>query len=261
MADTVAWVARATKKRFEAGFTATSTGEDQLSVGIGGDIPMFPPFLVVTLPLIGLFFKAILPRCPVLPTALDTKTVRASTFVVSFILFVLVVKNTELTLADVGTSADFAAVSSVATTGVFAYTRNPIYTAGMTVLNTGIVVACNSLYVALAVSLLVFYLTLIVVPVEEAFLSNRIGSSYIQYIESSVPRYLPNTFLWAVGVLLAIHLVEFAVKFKDFRAGKIGEGGMLKHFLMTFVWGIVYWKPLEAEETMKEKKKKKKKKK
>jgi len=255
MDDTVSWIARAIKKRFEAGFTAKSTGGDQLSVGIGGDIPVFPPFLVVMLPLVGLVLKAIFPACPVLPTQLDTKTFRGFSFVVSFILFVLTVKHTEFALADVGTSADFAAVSSVATTGVFAYTRNPIYTVGMTVLNTGIVIAANSLYVALAVSLLVLYLTLIVVPVEEAFLSNLIGEPYIRYIESSVPRYLPSPFVWVLLGTLAIHLVEFVVKFNDFKAGKIGEGGMLKHLLMTSVWGLFYWKPLEAEEARKEKKK------
>ena len=60
MADTAAWIARVTKERFAAGFTASTTDPDQLSVGIGGEIPVFPPFLVVTLPLIGLLFKV---RC------------------------------------------------------------------------------------------------------------------------------------------------------------------------------------------------------
>ena len=47
---------------------------------------------------------------------------------------------------------------------------------------------------------------------------------------------------WALGVVLAIHVVEFFVK-RDVMA-KAG-GSMGGHFVQTLLYGLFHWKPLE----------------
>lgn len=70
--------------------------------------------------------------------------------------------------------------SSIVTSGIYAYSRNPIYLA-MSVIAVGIGVALNSMIVALSFipSLVVVYY--FVVRKEEAYLEEKFGEAYLDY--------------------------------------------------------------------------------
>lgn len=95
----------------------------------------------------------------------------------------MTVQATEAALASVNTSADFQPVKTIATGGIFAYSRNPIYAMGALYLSPCIIIALNSLYLVFTMSIMVAYLVFIVIPTEEEFLSRQIGAPYLSYLE------------------------------------------------------------------------------
>ncbi|GMH84192.1 hypothetical protein TL16_g09846 [Triparma laevis f. inornata] len=177
-------------------------------------------------------------------------------FFAGFFGFVMTVQATEAALASVNTSTDFQPVKTIATGGIFAYSRNPIYAMGALYLSPCIMIALNSLYLVFTMSIMVVYLVFIVIPTEEEFLSRQIGAPYLSYLEKA-PRYLPSAVLGFLVFTFAAHLFEFYAKNHLFKTGEQKNTSMLTHFLMTFVWGVAYWMPFEkeAEENAEEKKK------
>lgn len=70
--------------------------------------------------------------------------------------------------------------TSIVTTGVYAWSRNPIY-AGFCLINIGIGVATNSLWIFLSfipAALLLYY---IAIAKEEAYLEKKFGEEYLAY--------------------------------------------------------------------------------
>jgi protein-S-isoprenylcysteine O-methyltransferase Ste14 len=85
----------------------------------------------------------------------------------------------------------------LATTGPFAYVRNPIY-AGSILLGIGMSLLIGDplafVFTALAFAILYFG----IVPAEEEFLRNRFGTEYRRYCEV-VPRFIPHLRPWNPG--------------------------------------------------------------
>ena len=72
--------------------------------------------------------------------------------------------------------------------GPYRFTRNPMYV-GLTLMQTGLGVALNNLWVALLAAVTLAIIHLIAVRPEEAYLSQKFGDPYRQYL-TRVRRYL-----------------------------------------------------------------------
>jgi len=228
--------------------TAPETPNNQLSVGIGGDIPIFPPFFVLLMSLAGFVLQALLPRLPFLPPAVSKLAVRIPLFLVAAATFFTVVNSSGAALEQAGTKVDFGPVSKIASSGFFAYSRNPIYTVGLVVLAPGFVILADSYYMILAHTVTAAYLFAVVIPAEEAFLLRTIGAEYARYC-ATVPRtfdlLIPGML---IGATAAVHVGEIRLKLPLLRRQ---PEGLKWHLLQTMLWGFLWWTPLEAAERKK----------
>jgi protein-S-isoprenylcysteine O-methyltransferase Ste14 len=78
--------------------------------------------------------------------------------------------------------------TTIVSTGVFAYSRNPVY-AAFCIISVGVGIFLNSIWVLLSVipsGVLVYY---IAIKKEESYLEEKFGEEYIQY-KSKVRRWL-----------------------------------------------------------------------
>lgn len=89
--------------------------------------------------------------------------------------------------ADTGIYPNQPATSIVAR-GPYRFSRNPMYV-GLTVLNLGIALVANSMWMIAALPIVLWMLTVLVIRREEAYLSSAFGESYAEY-RRSVRRWL-----------------------------------------------------------------------
>jgi protein-S-isoprenylcysteine O-methyltransferase Ste14 len=157
----------ATLERLNSALNAPEVGSSQLSVGLGGDIPIFPPIALLSLTVLGFILKLVMPTVRVLPKRLDTLSFRSSAFVVGLGVFVGCVKLTEEAFRANATEVNFAAVSSLCTQGILGIVRNPIYSSAMFLLVPGLIIASNSLYMLFTQMVMASYMVFHVVPTEE----------------------------------------------------------------------------------------------
>ena len=78
--------------------------------------------------------------------------------------------------------------TNVVTSGPYRYSRNPIYLS-MLLLEIGIALMVNSVWLLVAVALMVAYLSLGVIAREERYLAGKFGEAYLHY-KASVRRWL-----------------------------------------------------------------------
>ncbi|GMI28377.1 hypothetical protein TeGR_g1621 [Tetraparma gracilis] len=116
--------------------------------------------------------------------------------------------------------------------------RNPIYAAGLLLIPAASALLSNSLYPLFAHSISALYL-FHVVSVEEPFLAKIDHVAYSAY-SSATPRFFPAPLLYALLLLLSIHLLEFAYKLPELRR-RSDLGSLPYHFVMTSLWGFVWW--------------------
>ena len=172
--------------------SARPTGANQLSVGLGGDIPVFPPIMVVLLVALGFLLKACLPQRPLLPRPLRGLALRLAVFAAGLGFMLSTLSATDAELKRRGHGVNFAAIpekDGLATGGPFSWSRNPIYAAGMLALLPAVCIASNSVYLLLAAMPLPLYLQFVVIPAEEALLARLFGDAYAGYC-ASVPRWV-----------------------------------------------------------------------
>jgi protein-S-isoprenylcysteine O-methyltransferase Ste14 len=89
-----------------------------------------------------------------------------------------------LTAADL----DIESPTGILTTGPYAFSRNPMYV-GWTLINLGIALAANNLWILLSLPVVIFYTHKFVILKEEQFLEEEFGEPYQDY-KSDVRRYL-----------------------------------------------------------------------
>lgn len=211
----------------------------QLSIGLlDGDIPIFPPIFILVVTLLGFAMTALLPSLPALPPLLIGK--RHATAVCLVAGFFLIVNLAGQDLAAAKTTVDFGVVNELSTTGLYGYSRNPIYTAGIALLIPATMFVSDSLYVLLCHVLLTIPYLRYVVSVEENFLTNFEG--YGAYKENTA-RFLPKTLMLFVFAFFIAHELEFLMKIPLFRKRE-DKGRLSYHFIMTLLWGVVYWSPI-----------------
>ena len=103
------------------------------------------------------------------------------------VYFVIENGSNELTAA--GSGVAFTPVGGLATTGLYAMTRNPLYFSLVFIGVPGLACAIDSSWpLFLTATLLYTYLNAWVIPAEEALLAKEFGSNYEAYC-NEVPRW------------------------------------------------------------------------
>ena len=90
---------------------------------------------------------------------------------------------------EVGSGVNFTPVKDIATTGLFKFSRNPLYLAMLGLLPAASVLFDTKWLLMVSAPLLFVYLHFVVIPAEEKFLSAQIGDSYSNYLRTT-PRWI-----------------------------------------------------------------------
>ena len=89
-----------------------------------------------------------------------------------------------MTAADL----DIETPAGILTTGPYAFSRNPMYV-GWTLINLGIALVANNLWILLSLPVVIFYTHKFVILKEEQFLEEQFGDQYRLY-KNAVRRYV-----------------------------------------------------------------------
>lgn len=162
----------------------------QLSVGWGGDIPILPPFLALGLAAVSLLIDRLV-KVPLLPknSAFRSFNFRLVIALAGMVATYYVISIGGQELESVGSGVAFTPVGGLATTGVYALTRNPLYFGIVFISVPAIAVAADSAWpMFITATLLYTYLNAVVIPAEEDLLRKEFGGQYDAYCEE-VPRW------------------------------------------------------------------------
>jgi protein-S-isoprenylcysteine O-methyltransferase Ste14 len=118
----------------------------------------------------------------------------------------------------------------LATTGPYAYCRNPLYL-GSVLIAIGFAIAARDLWVALAIIALFAFIYVPVIRSEEAFLRGRFPA-YDEYARR-VPRLLPRT-LWFAGLTSGFSSALYR-QHREYNA-IIGAAAMLAALVVKMLW-------------------------
>jgi protein-S-isoprenylcysteine O-methyltransferase Ste14 len=146
-----------------------------------------PPLLYLACLLLGLVLDRMLPLPLILPEAalIRWTVVGGGLVVVGFAIMAAGIRNFSRAATPVRSNQP---VRALVTTGIHAWSRNPIYV-GMFLLYAGIGMAARSPWVLVLALPLVIILRYVVVAREEAYLERRFGESYRDY-RARVRRWL-----------------------------------------------------------------------
>lgn len=165
-----------------------------LTVGIGGDIPVFPPFFAMGTVITGNILMKMFGRKRWVPSygffPINSLPVRFAILlgVVSFALHMKA--SCDEALAAAGAEFNFTPVKGIATTGPYASSRNPMYLA-LCLMPLGMACLFDNAWIIATWMLLPLYLHTIVVPAEERYLQGTpaLAKAYAIY-SAATPRYL-----------------------------------------------------------------------
>lgn len=180
--------ARLSSIMIEMATSAVEKSPNRLSVGLKGDVPVFPPFAAAAIILTVLFLQLFVGRWRWVPWPVNAFFVRVAIFGSAVAVFLSTMRQCENEMTKTGTHLHFTAVKGLVTTGPFAVSRNPLYVA-FTLLIPGFAVLVDSLLLLLASPILPMYLDRFVIPAEEKLLHSIFPDTYPQYV-STVPRWL-----------------------------------------------------------------------
>jgi len=159
--------------------------ETELSVGIGGDIPVYPPLLVVLLMLLALMLHRKLGARRFLPGPLGLFIIRSG-FALGVCAWCDKTRRevAYFSMQAGATTNSFGPVRALVTDGPYAQSRNPYYFAMSAVL-PAMAIFCDSSWVLMVAPVLPAYLHGIVVPAEERLLRRSFGVAYTWYAKKT----------------------------------------------------------------------------
>ena len=111
-------------------------------------------------------------------------------FVIAFLATVIplnIVAAREL--HDVGSGVAFTPVGGLATEGIFSMTRNPLYVGVLFVAMPLLACIFDNAWILIVMAPMWIWLSRVVIPAEESFLTQHYGAAYTAYLES-VPRWV-----------------------------------------------------------------------
>jgi protein-S-isoprenylcysteine O-methyltransferase Ste14 len=161
-----------------------SQGQQASDSAVAGVIAR-PPFLYLVSLVLGLVLDRLLPSPLALPVALISRTVGGGLILIGVAIMVAGVRNFSRAATPVPSNQP---VRALVTTGIHAWSRNPIYV-GMLLLYAGIGLAARSPWVLVLALPLAITLRYGVVAREEAYLERRFGDAYRDY-KARVRRWL-----------------------------------------------------------------------
>lgn len=123
----------------------------------------------------------------------------------------------------------------LATTGPYAYSRNPLYL-GSIIIAIGFAIAARDIWVAVGIVLLFTAIYVPVIHSEETFLRSRFAG-YAAYAQT-VPRLLPRT-AWLSG-LTAGFARELYLQHREYNA-LVGAAAMLAALVVKMIWFSHTW--------------------
>ena len=195
MADTLQeapWqhLVKIVSERLQSALHAPPAAPNQLSVGLGGDIPVFPPISILLAVVLGLVLRLLFGRVHFLPKPFRALWLRVAYFGVTMSAMMTMFKACEAALKaeDSAQGPNFTPVGGLANTGPFAHSRNPMYLV-IFALIPAIASLTDSVWMFLALCAVPVYLHLVVIPAEEALLARLYGASYEAYCNTT-PRWI-----------------------------------------------------------------------
>ena len=154
------------------------------------DVPIIPPIVLLFLLTASGVFAKFVDRFRVLPDYLNNLAVRVAAFVVLLAVSMQLVFFPALeAMHEAGSGVAFTPTASVATTGPFEYTRNPFYCLLIFVQMPMLAILFDCGWIVVAIAPMFVWLSKVVIPGEEAFLSREFGASYEAFL-ASTPRWL-----------------------------------------------------------------------
>ena len=123
----------------------------------------------------------------------------------------------------------------LATTGPYAYCRNPLYL-GSIIIAIGFAIASRDSWVGVVILLLFAAIYVPVIRSEEAFLRGRFGQ-YDEYMQR-VPRLLPRT-IWLSGLTTGFSR-KLYTQHREYNA-LIGAAAMLAALVIKMIWSLRSW--------------------
>ena len=188
LTETITMLAEAMGQRAQAMLNPPPTADDQLSVGLGGDVPVFPPLMILLLIVAGLVLRSALPRVRICPPLLRPLFVRILLFGVALGGFFSMIGMITEELATGDTHPDFKPVKGLVKTGVFSMSRNPLYATGVVLLCPTIALLFDDLWMLVAMIGMPLYLGFVVIPAEEKLLARLFPKEFAAYA-ADVPRW------------------------------------------------------------------------
>ena len=146
------------------------------------NIPIKPPMIYFLSIVSGLIIQWLLP-IKLLPTI----TVLLGLFLIPVALTLLIWGDRLFKAADTAVNHDIPPTTLI-TTGIYQYTRNPMYL-GFTLLQIGIALALNNFWLLCTLLPTLVIMTYTVIHREEAFLEAEFGKAYLDY-KAQVRRWL-----------------------------------------------------------------------
>ena len=174
------------------GLFGSKAAPPQLSFGLpinfSADIPIFPPFaMMLTMMTSRLIWKITGKRLAWhnLPMSVRVALLAVGLAITKFV----VLDNAGGELAKAGSGTMFTPVGGLATEGLYAYTRNPMYTALIFFALPTLSTVVNTAWPLILSPITWSYLTYVVIAAEEELLTKAFPKEYAAYCEK-VPRWL-----------------------------------------------------------------------
>ena len=181
------------------------SGEKRLTIGIGGDVPVYTPLLIAELVMVAFVLKRLYGRWPLSTGMLSLPPIRTGAAFAAFAWVDKTRRECAFYMEQLGNGADYEPLRGLVTDGPYAELRHPFYRALCLVL-PAISIIFNSAWMCapsrtigasgyspcarvvsclhgrlLLSPIVPIYLHFMVVPNEEALLSETYGSSYAHY--------------------------------------------------------------------------------
>jgi protein-S-isoprenylcysteine O-methyltransferase Ste14 len=169
---------------------ATASTPAQITINSAdADVPIVPPIVLLFLLAVAALLAIKLDRFSFLPDSLRSLKVRTSIFVLGFGTSLHVHFSALEQLHDAGSGVAFTPTAGIAIGGPYEYTRNPFYSLLIFVQMPLLALLFDSAWIICMMAPMFVWLSAVVIPGEEAFLSRNFGSEYNAYL-ASTPRWL-----------------------------------------------------------------------
>ena len=149
----------------------------------GAAVKFPPPAIFASLILLGFGMQTLLPLRLGIPESLEVFGYLLVLFGVAIAILV------SSSFRKVGTAIEpWKPTTAIVTTGIYAWSRNPIYT-GFCFINIGIGVATNNLWIFVSFIPAAFLVYHVAIAKEESYLEQKFGDEYLAY-KKSVRRWI-----------------------------------------------------------------------